>query len=133
MIDYQRPPEKFLKRRFNQLKFWEWYTQPSFFGLENVPSQGPVLYVANHTLTVMIDTPLISKELYTQKDIFLWTLGDHIWYKYEFQQKLGAFMGGVQGTREILEQLFSKQFHVLVYPGGSYETFKKKEEKNIRT
>jgi len=37
-------------------------------------------------------------------------------------------MGGVQGTREILEQLFSKQFHVLVYPGGSHETFKKKEE-----
>jgi 1-acyl-sn-glycerol-3-phosphate acyltransferase len=112
----------------NVFKPWEWLTSPTFHGLENIPKEGPVLFVANHTIMGGLDVPLVWLKLYREHDIFLRMLVDHAHFKIPVIRDFLAKFGEVEGTRENAAELLRKKNYVLVFPGGAREAFKKKGE-----
>ena len=109
-------------------KPWEWLTSPVFYGMEDIPTEGPVLFVGNHTLLGGLDVPLVWLKLYREKNIFLRMLVDHTHFKIPILRDFLAKFGEVDGTRENAAELLRKEQYVLVFPGGSREAFKRKGE-----
>ena len=54
------------------------YFRPQYFGLDNVDAHQPALYVSNHTIYGVLDSPLLYEKLYKEKGIVLRSLGDHL-------------------------------------------------------
>lgn len=109
-------------------KPWEWLTSPVFHGLDNIPTQGPVLFVGNHTIMGGLDVPLVWLKLYREKEIFMRMLVDHAHFKIPILRDFLAKFGEVDGTRENASELLRRGQYVLVFPGGSREAFKRKGE-----
>ncbi len=108
---------------------WQWLTAPRFSGLENVPRDRPALYVANHTLMGMLDTPLLTLGLHDQTGVFVRGLGDHLHFAVPVWRDLLARFGCVEGTRDNCRALMKAGESIIVFPGGGREVFKRKNEK----
>jgi 1-acyl-sn-glycerol-3-phosphate acyltransferase len=103
--------------------------RPRVLGLEHIPAERPLLFVGNHTLYGMIDTPFLFAELYRRKGIFLRSLGDHAHFRVPVWRDLLARFGVVDGTREHCARLMRAGACVLVFPGGGREVMKRKGER----
>lgn len=103
-------------------------TQPRFMGLENIPS-GRTLFVGNHTIYGLIDVPFLICGLWREKGIVLRGLGDHGHYAVPLWRDLLEVSGMVRGTRDNVRALMRDGEDILVFPGGSGEVFKTKDEK----
>jgi 1-acyl-sn-glycerol-3-phosphate acyltransferase len=125
----QQPPSKKEVEIIGKIfKPWEWLTSPTFYGLDNIPTSGPVLFVANHTIMGGLDVPLIWLKLYKEQDIFLRMLVDHAHFKVPVIREFLTKFGEVEGNRENAANLLLNNQYVLVFPGGAREAFKKKGE-----
>lgn len=109
-------------------KPWEWLTSPKYYGLDQIPEKGPVLFVSNHTVIGGLDVPLFWLKLYREKNIFLRMLVDHSHFKVPLIRDFLAKFGEVDGTRENCAELMRKNQYILVFPGGAREAFKRKGE-----
>jgi 1-acyl-sn-glycerol-3-phosphate acyltransferase len=99
--------------------------QPEFLGLENIPTDRPLLFVSNHPI-MAFDFPLMLEGLYARTGIFLRTLADHSHFQIPINgYLLRTMLGVVDGNRRNTELLFSHGQCIFVYPGGARETFKK--------
>jgi len=124
-----RRPEE-LRRLLALLEPWRRLTSPRFVGLERIPrGEGPLLFVGNHTILGVLDTPLLVAEVYRSAGILLRGLGDHAHFKIPVWRDLLARMGAVDGTRENCDRLMREGEAVLVFPGGAREVAKRRGEK----
>lgn len=57
----------------------------------------------------------------------LWTLGEHVWWKFPFLRRVAAAVGTVDGTPANTDRLLSNGELVLVLPGGLRESVKPHE------
>lgn len=102
------------------------YFRPEIRGLENVPAEGPVLLVGNHSGGLVIaDTFVFAHEFY-----------DHFGPYRRFHQlahnmaagnpALGILrrFGTIRASHDNAKAAFDKGAALLVYPGGDYETFR---------
>ena len=102
------------------------YFRPEVRGLENIPAEGPVLLVGNHSGGLVIaDTFVFSHAFY-----------DHFGPYRRFHQlahnlaagnpMLGILRryGTVKASHENARRAFDRGAALLVYPGGDYETFR---------
>ncbi len=103
--------------------------RPTFSGFENIPSQRPLLFVGNHTLYGVLDTPHLYFALYRQAGIRLRALGDHAHWKLPGWRELLARFGAIDGTRENCAAAFEDGECVLVFPGGAREAFKSQKDR----
>jgi 1-acyl-sn-glycerol-3-phosphate acyltransferase len=103
-------------------------SRPVFLGDEHVPAEGPALFVGNHTLYGIIDSPHLLLHLHDRHGRFPRTLGHHEHFSIPAWSKLVEVFGTVDGTRENCAALFLAGESVLVFPGGSREAFKRKGE-----
>ena len=122
------------------LKAVEWatalarfYFKPQFFGLENVDALKPALYVSNHTIFGVLDSPLLYEKLFKDKGIVLRSLGDHFHFSVPIWRDILVEGGSVPGTRENCARLMQGGEHILVYPGGGREVAKRKGEQHKLT
>lgn len=125
ILDFTPPPLSTVERA---LKLQSMYFDPHFYGLDNVDSEVPALYVGNHTIYGSLDAPLIYSTLYREKNIVLRSLGDSFHWKVPFWGKLMTEGGAVEGNRENCSRLMEAGEHVLVFPGGGREVAKRKGE-----
>lgn len=105
------------------------YFTPEFFGMENIEKQKPALYIANHTLYGITDWTLFMAESYRRKNIFIRTLSDNRHYTVPGWRELVQYFGMVRGTRENCSAMMRQQMHIMVFPGGGREVFRRKNEK----
>src|SRR5215203_5077626 len=103
------------------------YFRPKVRGLENIPAEGPVLLVGNHSGGLLIaDTFVFAYAFYQH-------FGAHrmfhqLAHDLVFAVRgLGGFLGKygtVPASHENAERALDKGAAVLVYPGGDHETFR---------
>ena len=63
------PPTKASLRKTNKLL--RTYFKPTFLGLDTLNLERPALWVGNHTLFAMFDTPLMMEHIYCEHDAFI--------------------------------------------------------------
>lgn len=123
--DFTPPPKRIVRFLYRPLKA---YFDPVFRGMENVSSDQPALYVGNHTIFGLTDGPLYGAEFYLEKDVFLRTLVDDMHRSIPVSRGVMTDYGAVYGSREHCAALMDQQQHILVFPGGTREVCKKRDE-----
>ncbi len=76
--DFIPPSAEWLDR---QMAFRKLYFKPVYSGFENINPDRPSLFVGNHAIYGMVDSPLVFNGIYQNTGIFVRTLGDHFHYK----------------------------------------------------
>ncbi|GGK41585.1 lysophospholipid acyltransferase family protein [Nocardia camponoti] len=109
------------------LKAW---TSPRFFGLDNIPAEGPVLLVANHNLLGGIDAPLLFPEILRERGRLIRGLAEHVLMVPVVRDILHRY-GSVRGTRGNCLTLLERGEAVIVFPGGGREAIRRKGEKYV--
>lgn len=127
-IEDFRPPSLRTMARVTALQ--RRYFAATLEGAENVDPQRPGLFVGNHALMGVLDSPLFVYELYRQTGVFPRSLGDHFHFPTPVWGKLVTRFGAVPGTRENCRRLMESGQHVLVFPGGAREVAKRRDEIN---
>ncbi|MEX0811110.1 MAG: lysophospholipid acyltransferase family protein [Chitinophagales bacterium] len=126
LVNFTPPSKEFVKKLIAPLKF---YFSPSFYGMDNLDSTRPALYITNHTVFGVTDGTLFGAEMYLKKDIFLMSLVDKAHFNVPFWRDIIPKIGFINGSREACAELMRQKKNILVYPGGARETCKLKGEK----
>jgi 1-acyl-sn-glycerol-3-phosphate acyltransferase len=122
-----RDPEHIRRTLPGMKAFSEIYHRGQVRGLENIPEDGPVLLVGNHSGgTLISDTFVFSAAFY-----------DHFGPAREFHQlahdlvfktpgirELVARWGTVPASPDNMERAIERGAALLVYPGGDHETYR---------
>lgn len=103
-------------------------TAPELVGIDRVPDRGALL-VGNHTTFGLLDVPFMVSALWTRRGIVLRGLGDHAHYAIPVWRDLLEMGGMVRGTRANVRALMREGENVLVFPGGSGEVFKRRDQR----
>jgi 1-acyl-sn-glycerol-3-phosphate acyltransferase len=101
--------------------------KPKVYGIENVPERRALL-VGNHNTLGMIDAPLLVAELW-DRGRMVRGLGDHAHFKVPGWRDALTKTGVVEGTREVTSELMRQGELVMVFPGGSREVNKRRNER----
>lgn len=104
------------------------YFSPVFYGLENIKTGGPYLFIANHTIHGVLDLPLYAAELYCKKGIYLRGMADHFHYLIPIWRNVLEWMGAVRGTPENCSKLMKAGKNILILPGGGREVCRRSGE-----
>lgn len=104
------------------------YFKPTFLGAENIDASRPAMYVGNHTIYGVLDSPILIDYLFTEHKIAIVSLGDHIHFKVPLWRNLVKKMGAVQGLQEYAQEAMQQGYSILVFPGGGREVVKRKGE-----
>lgn len=104
------------------------YFKPTFLGAEYLQPSKPAMYVANHTIYGVLDTPILIDYLFTEHKIAIVSLADHIHFQMPVWRKLVKGMGGIEAYKECARAAMRQGYSVLVFPGGGREVSKRKGE-----
>ncbi|WP_228783736.1 lysophospholipid acyltransferase family protein [Nocardia cyriacigeorgica] len=105
------------------------WTSPRFYGLENIPAEGPVLLVGNHNLLGGIDAPLLLPEVLRRRGRLIRGLAENVLIAVPGVRHLLHHYGSVRGTRQNCLALLERGEAVMVFPGGGREAVRRKNEK----
>lgn len=122
--NFVQPSPRLMKGVLSLQRAWH---RPAFFGVEQLDASRPALFVGNHTIYGVLDMPLFINGLH-QKGILVRGLADRGHFMVPGYRDLLSRLGAVVGTRENCSALMTGGAHVLVYPGGAREVFKRKGE-----
>ncbi len=125
ILAFEPPSQATLRRLLAPVRVWH---RPWFTGLEHVDPSRPTMLVGNHTLYGVLDVPHVLCELQRVHGIYPRTLGDRLHFAVPLWRDLLAAVGCVKGTRENCALLMRAGQHVMVFPGGAREVFKRKGE-----
>jgi 1-acyl-sn-glycerol-3-phosphate acyltransferase len=105
------------------------WTSPRFYGLENIPTDGPVLLVGNHNLMGGIDAPLLLPEILRRRGRLIRGLAENVLISVPGVRDLLHHFGAVRGSRGNCLALLARGEAVIVFPGGGREAVRRKNEK----
>ncbi len=99
------------------------YVQPVLVGAEHLPTTSGALLVGNHGL-LGVDSFALYPLLWQATRRLPRGLGDRVLFTIEPLKRLVTHAGGVAGHRDAAVELLTRDELVLVYPGGSNDSFK---------
>jgi 1-acyl-sn-glycerol-3-phosphate acyltransferase len=123
----RRDPEH-IRRTLPMMKaFGELYHRGEVHGLENIPAEGPVLLVGNHSGgTLISDTFVFSAAFYEHfgpaRD-FHQLAHDMVFRVPGIRAMVGPW-GTVPANAENMKRALDRDAALLVYPGGDWETYR---------
>lgn len=102
-------------------------------GLGGIPSEGPVLYVGNHTMLGLESTPLVCR-FWVERNLLLRALAHPLMFNKKREGNMpdiasyddARVMGAVPVSATNFYKLFSVNSHILLYPGGVREALHRK-------
>lgn len=106
---------------------WRAVARPIFHGLDDFPTERPLLMVGNHTFYGIFDTPLLLDAL-RARGVRVRPLGDHLHFQVPGWRNLAKSYGVVDGTPAECARLMRRGEVLLVFPGGSREASKRHGE-----
>jgi 1-acyl-sn-glycerol-3-phosphate acyltransferase len=125
-FDYRDP--NYIRHTLPALRLWSrFYFRADVRGLENIPAEGPVLLVGNHSGGLVIaDTFVFSQYFY---DHFgagrpFYKLAHDLVFKTPGLRVLAERYGTVPASPEHMAEALDREAALLVYPGGDHETFR---------
>lgn len=126
--------EKTLKIRHNAKlirlisSLQRFYFRPTFLGTENLVPNKPAIYVGNHTIYGVLDSPILIDYLFTEHKIAVVSLADHMHFHIPIWKEVVKRVGGVDGVQEYAKEAMRQGYSILVFPGGGREVIKRKGE-----
>lgn len=105
-----------------------YYFRPTFLGAENLNPQKPAMYVGNHTIYGVLDSPILIDYLYNEHKIAIVSLADHMHFHIPIWKEMVKRVGGVDGVQAYARQAMQQGYSILVFPGGGREVIKRKGE-----
>jgi 1-acyl-sn-glycerol-3-phosphate acyltransferase len=127
-MNYDRPTAREIARARALFLPLRALFSPVFFDLHKVPTEGPRLFVGNHTLLGALDVPHLFWQLLDERGVWLRGLGDHAHFNIPGWGDMLGRWGIVDGTPDNCARLFEQGEAVLVFPGGAREVAKRKGE-----
>ncbi len=97
---------------------WRAYFSPVFYGMDNIDAQTPHIFVGNHTIHGILDSPLVFAELLHVKGIHLRGIADHVHFSIPLWRDFVKWTGGVPGTRENCKRLLEAGENIVIIPGA---------------
>lgn len=104
------------------------YHQHEVKGLGQVPREGGVLFVVNHSLATY-DIGLLMFALYTELHRIPRPLLDRLFFKIPVLKDIVTKLGGVQGSPASAQELLEADELVTVAPGGMFEALRPSNER----
>ncbi len=105
-----------------------YYFRPTFLGAENLNPQKPAMYVGNHTIYGVLDSPILIDYLFNEHQIAVVSLADHMHFHIPIWKEVVKRVGGVDGIQEYAKEAMRQGYSILVFPGGGREVIKRKGE-----
>jgi 1-acyl-sn-glycerol-3-phosphate acyltransferase len=106
-------------RRLYDPMYRRWF-RAEWEGLENVPTDGGALLVANHAAAIPSDAPAIMHGIETELERPVYGLADHLFKSMPVIGTMWARAGGVVAHPDNAYRLLREQQHlVLVFPEGN--------------
>jgi 1-acyl-sn-glycerol-3-phosphate acyltransferase len=118
----------YIARTLPALRLWSnYYHRADVRGLENIPAEGPVLLVGNHSGgLVIVDTFVFSQVFYDHfgPERRFYQLAHDLVFKMPGLRVLAQRYGTVPASPANMSRALRRNAALLVYPGGDYETFR---------
>lgn len=125
-FDYRDP--SYIQHTLPALRLWsKFYFRADVRGLENIPDEGPVLLVGNHSGGLVIaDTFVFSQYFYDHFGVgrIFHQLAHDLVFKTPGLRVLAERYGTVPASPENMGRALEREAALLVYPGGDHETFR---------
>lgn len=104
------------------------YFTPTFLSAEHIDASKPAMYVGNHTLYGVLDSPMLIDYLYNQHKVAVVSIADHGHFYLPFWRTMFKKFGAVDGEKEYIRAAMQQGYSILVFPGGGREVLKRKGE-----
>ena len=104
------------------------YFTPTFLGAEHIYASKPAMYVGNHTLYGVFDSPILIDYLYNHHKVAVVSIADHGHFYLPFWRTVFKKFGAVDGEKEYIRAAMRQGYSILVFPGGGREVLKRKGE-----
>lgn len=125
-FDYRDP--SYIRQTLPALRLWsKFYFRADVRGLENIPAEGPVLLVGNHSGGLVIaDTFVFSQYFYDHFGAgrLFYQLAHDLVFKTPGLRILAERYGTVPASPQNMAEALEREAALLVYPGGDHETFR---------
>ena len=104
------------------------YFTPTFLGAEYIDASKPAMYVGNHTIYGVLDSPLIIDYLYNEHKVAVVSIADHSHFYLPGWRGMVKKFGAVRGIQDYVRSVMQQSYSILVFPGGGREVLKRKGE-----
>ena len=104
------------------------YFTPTFLGEQYIDAAKPAMYVGNHSIYGIFDSPMLIDYLYNQHKVAIVSLADHSHFYVPLWRNIVKKFGAVDGVKEQVRVLMQQGYSILVFPGGGREVLKRKGE-----
>ncbi|KGT47079.1 MULTISPECIES: lysophospholipid acyltransferase family protein [Acinetobacter] len=104
------------------------YFTPTFLGAEHIDASRPAMYVGNHSIYGVFDSPLVIDYLYNEHKVAVVSIADHSHFYIPLWREIFKKFGAIDGIREYVREVMRQGYSILVFPGGGREVLKREGE-----
>ena len=104
------------------------YFTPTFIGAEQLDASQPAMYVGNHSMYGVLDSPMLIDYLYNEHQVAVVSIADHSHFYLPLWRSVVKKFGAVDGVPVYVSEAMQQGYSILVFPGGGREVLKREGE-----
>ena len=104
------------------------YFTPTFIGAEQLDASQPAMYVGNHSMYGVLDSPMLIDYLYNEHQVAVVSIADHSHFYLPLWRSVVKKFGAVDGIPAYVREAMQQGYSILVFPGGGREVLKREGE-----
>lgn len=104
------------------------YFTPTFIGAEQLDASQPAMYVGNHSLYGVLDSPMLIDYLYNEHQVAVVSIADHSHFYLPLWRSVVKKFGAIDGVPAYVREAMQQGYSILVFPGGGREVLKREGE-----
>lgn len=104
------------------------YFTPTFIGAEQLDASQPAMYVGNHSMYGVLDSPMLIDYLYNEHQVAVVSIADHSHFYLPLWRSVVKKFGAVDGVPAYVREAMKQGYSILVFPGGGREVLKREGE-----